>query len=162
MLTLTFILIALYYLESQNLVHRDISYTNILLRSPNSEEDSKLKSDKRREIVKELGLSEIDEIRRELNCREGLLIDFDYAAVIDVKKTSDQADACTVNETLGESQVESVEGIQDSNIGSSQGEDFEVVDDEDIGHSALQPITKNVSGVRTVSNFYYCVRPSDA
>lgn len=30
-------------------------------------------------VMEKLGLSEIEDLRNELNCREGLLIDFDYA-----------------------------------------------------------------------------------
>ena len=69
MLTFTYILIAMYYLQSRNLVHRhgDISYTNILLRSQGK--DSSAKKDKRREIMEELGLSDIETLRDNLGCR---------------------------------------------------------------------------------------------
>ena len=33
-------------------------------------------------LMAHLGLHEIDKFREELKCREGLLIDFDYAAVL--------------------------------------------------------------------------------
>ena len=60
------------YLEAQKKLHRDISYTNILLREPESS------NEKREGLMKELGLSEIEELRKQLGCREGLLIDYDY------------------------------------------------------------------------------------
>jgi serine/threonine protein kinase len=139
------------------MVHRDISYTNILLRSRDEFEVSQSKLDKRREIMDELGLSQIDDFRRQVNCREGLLIDFDYASLLDPKKTTDQATASTVDESLGES------SRQVSSEVSSEG-DFEVVDDDNNSKTVIQPIANlnKVSGTRTVSYFYYCVRrPSD-
>jgi serine/threonine protein kinase len=160
-LTLAYILIALYYLESKNLVHRDISFTNILLRSPNRGGDSQSKIEKRREIMDELGLSQIEEFRVKLNCREGLLIDFDYASLLDPKKTTGQAGVCDVDESMDESYVESEGRIrssgqsssQVSGEGSSQGEGFELVGDEDNSKTVIQPFGKNFSGVRTVSHF---------
>jgi serine/threonine protein kinase len=68
------------YLESKGKVHRDISYTNILLREPGK--DTPEKKATRDMIIAKLGLSEIDELRKELGCREGLLIDFDYASTL--------------------------------------------------------------------------------
>ena len=32
--------------------------------------------------MQDLGLSEIEKLRKQLNCREGLLIDFDYGAAL--------------------------------------------------------------------------------
>jgi serine/threonine protein kinase len=66
------------YLESQQKLHRDISYTNILLRSPGG--DSTPNAAIRKKFIEALELSDIEELRKEMNCREGLLIDFDYAA----------------------------------------------------------------------------------
>ena len=63
------------YLESKNKVHRDISYTNILLREPGEDEQAY-----RLQLMGQLGLSEIEKHRNDLGCREGLLIDYDYGA----------------------------------------------------------------------------------
>lgn len=40
--------------------------------------------------MQELGLSEIEEIRKRLNCREGLLIDFDYGAALNGQQTASE------------------------------------------------------------------------
>ena len=64
------------YLETQKKLHRDISYTNILLREPEPT------NEKRAKLMQELGLSEIETLREELGCREGLLIDYDYGGLI--------------------------------------------------------------------------------
>ena len=146
----------MYYLESKNLVHRDISYTNILLWELPVSRDSDIKQAKRDEIMRELGLSEIESLRRDLGCREGLLIDFDYASLLDLNKEAGQADASSVNESLGESQCESQSSLQGNGQGSSQGkskEDFEVVDVEDDSQTVIQPFHKNISGTRTVRYF---------
>lgn len=71
--------IAIKYLETQKKAHRDISYTNILLRET---DDSDAGRANREKVMQELGLSEIEELRMQLKCREGLLIDFDYGAVL--------------------------------------------------------------------------------
>jgi serine/threonine protein kinase len=146
----------MYYLESKNLVHRDISYTNILLRDLSK--DSNIKQAKRDEIMRKLGLSEIDSLRRDLGCREGLLIDFDYASLLDLNlnKEAGQADASYVDESLRESQSESQSSLQGSGQGSSQGmnkEDFEVVDVKDDSKTVIQGFHNNISGPRTVSYF---------
>ena len=155
----------MYYLETQNLVHCDISYTKILLRSQGK--DSPEKKDKRREIMEELGLSEIESLRDSLGCRKGLLIDFDYASLLVEPETkTGQADASDVNESQGKSQGksqgESQSSIQSSHQGSSQvsgqgnsGEDFEVVDNDDNSNTVILPIdnTQKSSGRRTVSYF---------
>ena len=73
-----FVFLGILYLESCQKVHRDISYTNILLREPGLDSESKLKV--RENFMASLGLSDISELRRDLKCREGLLIDFDYGA----------------------------------------------------------------------------------
>jgi serine/threonine protein kinase len=155
----------MYYLESRNLVHRDISYTNILLRSP-AGKGSDSNSVKRREIMNELGLSEIEELRTRYQCREGLLIDFDYAAPLNPSQVS-------ASDVVSESRVESGSEIQSSHHGigqfsgsqgsgqgsgqdsgqsSSQEEDFEVVDNED-NKTIIQRIAEKASGRRTVSYF---------
>lgn len=161
----------MYYLESQNLVHRDISYTNILLRSQGK--DTQAKQEKRREIMDQLGLSDIESLRNSLNCREGLLIDFDYASSLNVEtKTgkvetkTGKADASNVNESRDESRVEHQGSIQSSSQGSGQvsgqaestgslsesREDFEFVDDEE-DTIVIQRIDKKYLGQRTVSYF---------
>lgn len=58
-------------------LHRDISYTNVLLREPEPRT-----TEKRAELMQELGLSDIELLREELGCREGLLIDYDYGGLI--------------------------------------------------------------------------------
>jgi serine/threonine protein kinase len=63
-------------LEAQEKVHRDISYTNILLREGGDSDEIQARED----VMNRLGLSEVEELRKRLGCREGLLIDFDYAA----------------------------------------------------------------------------------
>jgi serine/threonine protein kinase len=145
-LTLTCILIAIYFLECNNLVHRDISYANILIRGEGK--DSAVKAAKRREIMHELDLSEIDSLRTSLGCREGLLIDFDYASLLLNRKTA-QADASNVNRSPGENQCEGQSSLQSSSQGESEA-DFEVIDNED--DSNTQPFN-NISGTRTVSYF---------
>ena len=161
----------MYYLQSQLVVHRDISYTNILLRDQGK--DSQEKVDKRREIMNDLGLSEIEDLRNSLGCREGLLIDFDYASSLDPN-----TDTCSVNEQGGSQlevqlQSESRGSIQSSSQATSsqassqassqvsgrvsgQGEsreDSEVVDNEDNSKTVIQPINRKCSGMRTVSYF---------
>ena len=71
---------AILYLESCQKIHRDISYTNILLREPELDSESTNKLKIRQELMESLGLSDIVKLRQELSCREGLLIDFDYGA----------------------------------------------------------------------------------
>jgi serine/threonine protein kinase len=76
--------IAILYLETQKKVHRDISYTNILLRETDNSDTGR---EAREKVMEQLGLSEIEEIRKRLNCREGLLIDFDYASALAGEQT---------------------------------------------------------------------------
>lgn len=149
-LTLTHVYIALYYLESRNLVHRDISYTNILLR--HTGKDSIEKQAKRREIMDELGLSEIESLRNSLNCREGLLIDFDYASSLEPNAETGQTGASASSLDLNAE----TDQTGASNVNESQGEsreDFELVDDEENSKTVIQPTAKRLSGARTVSYF---------
>jgi serine/threonine protein kinase len=74
--------IAISYLETQKKVHRDISYTNILLQETDDSDVGRAAQATRTKVMHEFGLSEIDELRKQLNCREGLLIDFDYGATL--------------------------------------------------------------------------------
>ena len=67
-------------------VHRDISYTNILLREPGNDSDEGRVT--RKHFMQHLGLSEIEELRKRLNCRERLLIDFDYGAALAREQTA--------------------------------------------------------------------------
>jgi len=73
------------YLETQKKIHRDISYTNVLLRE---RDDSAEGREAREELMGKLGLSKIEELRRKLDCREGLLIDFDYGESLDKKQSN--------------------------------------------------------------------------
>jgi serine/threonine protein kinase len=68
------------YLESQRKIHRDLSYTNILLRDSGQGSDTADKLKIRQELIESLGLSDIVKHRQRLQCWEGLLIDFDYGA----------------------------------------------------------------------------------
>ena len=113
----------------------------------------------------QLGLSDIEFLRNSLNCREGLLIDFDYASSLDAETKTGKADASNVNESRGESRVEHQGSIQSSSQGSGQvsgqaestgslsesREDFEFVDDKDT--TVIQRIDKKYLGQRTVSYF---------
>lgn len=65
-------------LESENRLHRDISYTNVLLRDRLDSADSSANAENRNKVIQELGLTQIDAQRVSFKCREGLLIDFDY------------------------------------------------------------------------------------
>ena len=67
-------------LESNNKLHRDISYTNLLLRDRGV--DSAQKTKLRDGIKEEFGLVQIEKMREDFNCREGLLIDFDHATTL--------------------------------------------------------------------------------
>ena len=124
MLTLTYFPIAMYYLKTLSLVHHEISYTNILLRSQSQDkgDGSQLKQDKRCEIMNELGLSDIESLQEKLGCHEGLLIDFDYVSLLDSGTTMGQVDASDVNESLGKSQgrIQSSSQVSSSQVSSSQ------------------------------------------
>ena len=71
-----------------------------------------------------LGLSEIEDLQDRLNCRKGLLIDFDYASFLvpETTTTTGRADGSNVNESLGKSQVESESRIQSSRQGSGHSD----------------------------------------
>ena len=168
MLTLTYFPIAMYYLETLKLVHHDISYTNILLRSQSQDkgDGSQLKQDKRCEIMNELGLSDIESLQEKLGCCEGLLIDFDYTSLLYSGTTMGKVDASDVNESLDKSQggIQSSSQVSSSQVSSSQvsgqwssqgesKEDFKVVDkdSEDNSKTVIQLFNKNFPGMRTVS-----------
>jgi hypothetical protein len=92
--------IAILYLETQMKVHRDISYTNILLRDPG--DDSGARRALHEKFVQQLGLTEINEQRKRLNCREGLLIDYDYGATLTREQTASDEEGRDGGEKQGE------------------------------------------------------------
>lgn len=96
---------AVMYLETRNKVHRDISYTNILLQEPG--QDSVAKQLIKDEFKDELGLLEIESLRKSLKCREGLLIDYDYACELSSEKGKDRQEEGDGNKT-----AENVSGVR--------------------------------------------------
>ena len=80
-------MIAILHLETQKKVHRDISYTNILLRERDTSEAGVAA---RETVMQRLGLSEIEKLRKSLDCREGLLIDFDYGTSLTGEPTASE------------------------------------------------------------------------
>ncbi|KAF8336054.1 hypothetical protein F5887DRAFT_1078905 [Amanita rubescens] len=97
--------IAVMYLETKNKVHRDISYTNILLREPG--QDSVEKQLIKDEFKDGLGLTDIESMRKRFKCREGLLIDYDYASELSSQKDKDRQ-----GEGDGNKMDENVSGIR--------------------------------------------------
>ena len=91
--------IAIMYLETQMKVHRDISYTNILLREQGDDSDARTFREK---FMCQLGLSEIEKQRKRLNCREGLLIDFDYGTTLAREQTALDEEGTNSGEKRGE------------------------------------------------------------
>jgi serine/threonine protein kinase len=79
--------IAIIFLELQRKVHRDIPYTNILLREPGN--NSPKMEENRKQVMSNLGLAEIEIQRRKFRCREGLLIDFDYGSELAVAQSQE-------------------------------------------------------------------------
>ena len=73
------------YLDTQQKLHSDISYKNILLRVPGV--DSAAKTNVREEFMEKLELSDIEQLQKKLNCRGELLIDFNYGALISDEMT---------------------------------------------------------------------------
>jgi len=67
-------------LESNNKLHHDISYTNLLLqdRGVDSAQKTKLQDG----IKEEFGLVQIEKMREGFNCRERLLINFDHTTTL--------------------------------------------------------------------------------
>jgi hypothetical protein len=107
LLTLTYFL-AISYLESRQMVHRDISYTNIILRESvresvtigRSDSDSSDKLKIREGLISSLDLSGIMELRQSLECREGLLIDFDYGGSLTDQKGIEGEEGDKNDETI--------------------------------------------------------------
>jgi serine/threonine protein kinase len=87
------------YLESKQKIHRDISYTNILLRDPDSEALDSTRMRIQDELMMSLGLTGIVKLRRDLECREGLLIDFDYGASFGQEDTVTEVGGATKGDT---------------------------------------------------------------
>ena len=74
--------LAIMYLTAQENIHHNISYTNILIWEVDDDLSKKASLEARKYIMNLLGLSEIESLQNELKCWEGLLIDFDYGAVL--------------------------------------------------------------------------------
>jgi serine/threonine protein kinase len=79
--------IAIIFLESQRKVHRNISYTNILLREPRNNLPKMEENWKR--VMSNLGLAEIKIQHRKFRCQEKLLIDFDYGSDLAVVQSQE-------------------------------------------------------------------------
>ena len=126
-----------------NKVHRDISYTNILLRSPGA--NSFGKTMVREMFTKAFDLSNIENLRKQINCWEGLLIDYDYATVI-AKLAMEGAskETIVVEEESGDREV--IEGSRDE-------EDDEEGEDSQNKLNVLDHDQKP-SGGQTVSLFF--------
>jgi hypothetical protein len=128
--------LAIRYLESKNLVHRDISYSNILLRKSDGSDAGKLA---REENAGKLGLSDVEKLRSQLKCREGLLIDFDYAC--EIKE----------DQSFSEESNQGEESDQSLSEETNQGEKLDQ-------SSEIKPTSgsnvERASGVRTVSKFF--------
>lgn len=131
---------AIIYLESQQKIHRDISYTNVLLREPGH--NSLDMEENRKQVMKELGLAEIEIQRHKLKCREGLLIDFDYGGEVAVAQSQKETER-NQPQTTQEDEQEQAREQQD---GEDDGDDGE---GSTIGHCANEVD----SGVRTVGPF---------
>jgi serine/threonine protein kinase len=106
---------AIQYLEDHKKVHRDISYTNILLRE--SGNDSPAKKAARERLMQKLGLPEIEILREKLKCREGLLIDFDYAT--NLEETAHGSVTTTVEEPDGNEDTGNEEESRTTTVGES-------------------------------------------
>ena len=102
--------------------------------------------------MKQLGLSKIEVLRKQLKCREGLLIDFDYAAEL-VRLQEEM--------TLGdqEQEDEQAEDEREREHEHEEDKDKDEAQDQDAseGTKAIPHTTanldKNITGVRTVRIF---------
>jgi serine/threonine protein kinase len=136
------------YLETKRKLHRDISYTNILLR--NQEVDLPERAAVREHFMEQLGLSEIEKLRKDLKCREGLLIDFDYGAVL---AELENEMAKLADGDMAPADQASENGKEDEENGEDE-EDYETIEEEaQDPRIVLAPATKapKPSGLRTVS-----------
>lgn len=93
------------YLETQNKLHRDISYTNVLLQEPGVS-----RNENQIAWMNKLGLSQIQELREELKCREGLLIDYDYGAPLEMDTNASADPAQLPGEVATEEKTENQKG----------------------------------------------------
>jgi hypothetical protein len=117
---------AIVYFESHRKLHRNVSYTNVLLREPGI--NSTKMEESRKQIIERLGLTDLETQRHKLKCREGLLVDFDYGG------------------ELMEQDKEEGKGSKGSE------EDEEDEEESTIQHPTNNP-EGNDSGVRTVYSF---------
>ena len=76
----------------------------MLLRETDDSDAGRAARAAREKVMQELGLSEIEELRKRLNCREGLLIDFDYAAALAGEKIASDEETNS-GENQGEGQT---------------------------------------------------------
>jgi len=122
---------AIMYLEGRRKLHRDISYTNILLRESGG--DAKEIQSLQNQIIAKLELSQVEELRKEYKCRGGLLIDYDYG--VDMGSEDVKEDVIA-------------QGEEDA------PDEEDATDEEESGmHTCLQVSMKyleKVSGLRTV------------
>jgi hypothetical protein len=97
-----------------------------------------------------LGLQEIDELREELKCREGLFIDFDYAAaLVDLEVQIDEVqnvEPQSENEEEEEEEEEEVVVVVEDNEGDGDEQEEEP---HIIETSGVAP-APDPSGARTV------------
>ena len=137
------------YLEGQQKLHHDISYTNHLLQESGG--DAKEIQSLRNQIMVKLELSRVEELQKEYKCREGLLIDYDYG--VDMGSEDVKEDVIA--------QGEEVATAQDEEDVIAQGEEDITQDEEDIApdeeesgmHPCLQVSMKyleKVSGLQMV------------
>jgi len=155
---------ALVYLKGQNKLHRDLSYMNILLRESGGDAEEAQRA--RDNLMERLGLSEIETLQKELNCREGLLIDFDYAA--ELGQPQEEMTSCPGDQEQEGEKVEDKKAKhehehedededEDEDEGEDEGEDEAKEQGASEGTRTIAPTTtkfvENITGVRTVRMF---------
>jgi len=154
------------YLQGQNKLHRDLSYTKILLQESGGDAEEAQRA--RDNLMEQLGLLEIETLRKELNCREGLLIDFDYAAELGQPQegmTPCRGDQEEKGEKVEDKKAEhehehkgdDEDRDEDVDEGEDEGEDKAKEQGASEGMRTIVPTTtklvENVTGVRTVRMF---------
>jgi len=87
------VVIGMYFPESKQTIHRDISYTNVLLRTLGP--DSQEKKEWQAKITETFGLSEIENLQAQYSSQEGLLIDFDYASRLAQSENMEESENTT-------------------------------------------------------------------
>jgi len=129
-------------------VHRDISYTNILLREV---DDNPLQKGARKKVMTLLGLQDVDQLRQELKCREGLLIDFDYATVLaDLEAQIDEARNVELRSVNEEEEVEEGDD-EDEVVLVEDNEGDEIIEEESlVTRNSDNTPAPDPSGARTV------------